>query len=150
MGKPLNVRTGSVRPVRVKPRSSEPNLRDQQRVDVALEVTLNRHGQTPVKCRMTNLSRAGMLICCDAELVDRLVPGRKAPAPGDWINVSAQFEVPVIPPQTVAIAASCHLAHLRRVSRNEFHLGVRFVDFEGRGFDYVDQYVQRIMAGQAL
>ncbi|WP_339800385.1 PilZ domain-containing protein [uncultured Marinobacter sp.] len=149
MGKPLNVDSGNVTPVRVKPRSSAPCLRDQQRVDASLSVQVHRPGQSPIECLMTNLSRSGMMVSCDAETIDRLVPSRRPPAPGDWIDVSARFEVPVISKQSVLVSATCHLAHLRRVSRNEFQLGIRFVDFQGRGFDYVDQYVHRLLADRA-
>lgn len=149
MGKPLNVVSEGVTPLRVKPRSNAPCLRDQQRVDASLAVQVHRPGQTPIECLMTNLSRSGMMLSCDSQTVKHLVPSGRPPAPGDWIDVSAQFEVPVINKQSVMISAKCHLAHLRRVSRNEFQLGIRFVDFEGRGFDYVDQYVHRLLADRA-
>lgn len=149
MGKPLNVESASARPMRVKPRAAEPNLRDQQRVDVSLAVSLNRPGQPAVECEMCNLSRAGMMIRCTIDTTEALIPGKRAPAPGDWIDIHARFEVPVLAQQSVNLSARCHIAHLRRVARNEFHLGVRFVDFDGRGFDYVDQYVHRLLAERA-
>ncbi|SFR52112.1 PilZ domain-containing protein [Marinobacter daqiaonensis] len=150
MGKPLDIESGNAKPLRVKPRAAEPNLRDQQRVDVKLPVTLNRPGQAVIECEICNLSRSGMLIRCTGKVTDVLMPGRRTPAPGDWIDVTARFEVPVIARQTISLAARCHIAHLRRIARDEFHLGIRFVDFEGRGFDYVDQYVHRLMADRIV
>ena len=144
MGKPLDVE--SAKPMRVKPRTAEPNLRDQQRADVDLNVTLSRPGQPAIDCTICNLSRSGMLISCTSEVTETLIPGKRAPAPGDWIAVNARFEVPVLAQQSVQLNARCHIAHLRRMARNEFHLGIRFVDFDGRGFDYVDQYVHRLLA----
>ena len=146
MGKPLNVESATAKPMRVKPRSAEPNLRDQQRVEVSLTVTVNRPGQPPIECEMCNLSRAGMMLRCTNEVTATHNPGKRPPAPGDWIDVHARFEVPVLAQQTVSLSARCHIAHLRRVARDEFHLGIRFVDFDGRGFDYVDQYVHRLLA----
>ncbi len=146
MGKPLNVESARVKPMRVKPRAAEPNLRDQQRADVSLKAFLNRPGQPEVECEIRNLSRSGMMICCTKDETKGLVPSGRSPAPGDWIKCNARFEVPVVAQQTVVLSASCHIAHLRRVARDEFHLGIRFVDFEGRGFDYVDQYVHRLLA----
>ena len=145
MGKPLNLGS-SARPLRMKPRSSEPNLRDQQRVDVALGVTLNRPGQPAIECEMCNLSRSGMMIRCTREVTEALIPGKRPPAPGNWEEVNARFEMPVLPQQTVNLSVKGHIAHLRRIARNEFHLGIRFVDFDGHGFDYVDQYVHRLLA----
>lgn len=148
MGKPLDVE--SAKPMRVKPRSAEPNLRDQQRVDVDMKVTLNRPGQPPIECDICNLSRSGMMIRCTTAITEALIPGMRAPAPGDWIDVNARFEVPVLAQQSIQLAARCHIAHLRRMARDEFHLGVRFVDFDGRGFDYVDQYVHRLLADRTV
>ncbi|MFW5824054.1 MAG: PilZ domain-containing protein [Marinobacter sp.] len=150
MGKPLNVESAAAKPMRIKPRAAEPNLRDQQRVDVELPVILNRPGQPPIDCQICNLSRSGMMITCDTKVTEALIPGKRAPAPGDWIDVNARFEVPVLAQQSVSLSARCHIAHLRRVARNEFHLGIRFVDFDGRGFDYVDQYVHRLLTEGAL
>jgi hypothetical protein len=149
MGKPLDVESAAVRPMRVKPRSAEPNLRDQQRAEVCLPVTLNRPGQAAIECEMCNLSRAGMMIRCSDAVAQTLIPGRRTPAPGDWIDINAHFEVPVLPQQSVNLAARGHIAHLRRVARDEFQLGIRFVDFDGRGFDYVDQYVHRLLTERA-
>jgi len=148
MGKPLDVE--SAKPMRVKPRTAEPNLRDQQRADVDLTVALNRPGQPPIECTICNLSRSGMMISCTSKVTETLIPGKRAPAPGDWIDVNAHFEVPVVAQQSVQLSAQCHIAHLRRMAKDEFHLGIRFVDFDGRGFDYVDQYVHRLLADRRV
>lgn len=150
MGKPLNIQSDKASPVRVKPRTSEPCLRDQQRVEVRIQADINRPGQPAVSCRISNLSRAGMMITCTGRVLDQLLPSRRPPAPGDWLDASACFEVPVLDEQTARIRARCHLAHLRRVARDEFQLGLRFVDFEGRGFDYVDRYIHRALTERAV
>lgn len=146
MGKPLGVESATAKPMRVKPRSAEPNLRDQQRVNIDLPVTLNRPGQPPIECAICNLSRSGMMIRCTSKITEALIPGKRSPAPGDWIDVNARFDVPVLAQQSVRLSAQCHIAHLRRMAKDEFHLGIRFVDFDGRGFDYVDQYVHRVLS----
>lgn len=127
----------------MKPVGTKPNLRNQQRIDVALEVLVSLHGGDDIACRITNLSRAGMMISCDSKTVKQLVPAQKSPAAGQWIEISAQFSVPVVAAQNVSIAAECHIIHLRRVSRDEFQLGLQFRSFEGNGHNYVDQYVSR-------
>ena len=47
----------------------------------------------------------------------------------------------------VAVVAEGNIVHMRRVARDEFHLGIRFCEFEGNGFDYVDRYVAKLLAG---
>lgn len=132
--------------VATKPIPAKPNLREQQRVDVALDVRVKQPSGEELNCKVANLSRAGIMISCDNDTVRKLIPGRTSPAPGHWIQVSTQFSVPVIAAQTVSVKAEGHIVHLRRVSRNEFHLGVHFTDFEDNGFDYLDQYVSRLLS----
>jgi len=133
---------GSRRDV-MKTATIKPNLRNQQRVDASLDVTFRREDAVEVRCRTTNLSRAGMMISCSSDCVEKLVPGLKSPAPGQWVEASAEFALPVVAAQKVSILAHCHIIYLRRVSRNEFQLGIQFSEVEGRGHEYIDQYVSR-------
>ncbi|MDX1756745.1 MAG: PilZ domain-containing protein [Marinobacter sp.] len=126
--------------------SSKPNLRNQQRVDVELEVTVSNPAGEELRCEAANLSRTGVMLRCNLETVRQLIPGQTAPAPGQWIQVSTRFAVPVVAAQTVSVCADGHIVHLRRVSRDEFHLGVQFSEFRDNGYDYLDQYVSRLLA----
>ncbi len=127
----------------MKPVISKQNLRNQQRVETQLEVMVSLPSGEAVQCRATNLSRTGMMISCNNETLKQLVPEQKSPAPGQWIDIMAKFSVPVVAAQNVTISADCHLIHLRRVSRDEFHVGLQFCGFEGNGQGYVDQFVSR-------
>ncbi|SDW41733.1 PilZ domain-containing protein [Marinobacter mobilis] len=132
--------------VTMKPVPAKPNLREQQRVDVALEVCVKQSSGEELSCKAANLSRAGVMISCDSDTVQKLLPSKTSPAPGQWIQVSTRFAVPIVASQTVSVRAEGHIVHLRRVSRNEFHVGVHFTDFEDNGFDYLDQYVSRLLS----
>lgn len=127
----------------MKPVSSKPNLRDQQRVEASLEVMVSRPDAPPITCQCTNLSRAGMMVACDSATVKDLVPGLRSPAPGEFIEVATRFALPVVAAQNVSVNAEGLIVHLRRVSRDTFHVGIRFSRFEGSGHDYVSQYVAR-------
>lgn len=130
----------------MKPVSSKTNLRKQQRADVSIEVAIKKSDGDVLNCRTANLSRAGMMLLCDQETAKKLVPSQTTPAPGACIPVAARFAVPVVAAQTVAVAAAGHIVHLRRVARDQFQLGVQFTDFENNGYDYVDQFVSRVLA----
>lgn len=125
------------------PSSTRPNLRDQQRVDAALEVTVEQSSGAVITCQTANMSRAGMMMACNSEVVNALAPGRRSPAAGEGIPVTARFNLPVIAAQTIAITAHCQIVHIRRVARDTFHVGIHFCDFDGNGYQYVDQYVSR-------
>ena len=125
------------------------NLRNQQRVDVSTQVTIERHDGCCLDCTISNLSRTGLMISCSQELVKELVPGQKAPVPGSWIPVKARFSVPVVATQPVAVIADGNIVHMRRIARDEYQVGIQFAEFEGNGYDYVDRYVSTLLSSSA-
>lgn len=146
MGKAASFQTSEARRVRMKTTTAKPNLRNQQRVDVAADITIEKPDGECLTCSVANLSRSGVMISCSEKAAKKLIPGRKAPAPGDWIPVRARFSVPVLPTQPVSIIAEGSIVNMRRVARDEFHLGIQFAEFEGNGYDYVDRYVSKLLA----
>ncbi len=127
----------------------KPNLRNQQRVDVATEVRIEKPDGSSLVCPMSNISRTGLMILCGRDEVQTLVPGQKTPAPGTWIEVTASFAVPVVASQPVSVVAHGHIVYMRRISRNEFQIGIQFAEFEDNGFEYVDNYVSKLLCAAA-
>ncbi len=130
----------------MKPLAIKANLRNQQRVDVETDITIEKHDGCCLTCHVSNLSRTGVMISCDQETVKQLVPGMRAPSPGHWIEVKTRFTVPVLPTQPVTVLADANIVHLRRIARDEFQIGIQFSEFEGNGFDYIDRYVAKLLA----
>jgi hypothetical protein len=89
------------------------------------------------------------MIHCGQKEVRALIPAQKAPAPGTWIEVDASFSVPVVASQPVSVVAHGHIVHMRRISRNEYQIGVQFAEFDGNGFEYVDNYVSKLLSTPA-
>src|SRR5690554_175931 len=124
----------------------KPNLRNQQRVDVVSDIVIEKPDGCQLTCKISNLSRTGVMVFCNQDVAGQLIPRLRAPSPGNWIDVQARFSVPVVATQPVSILAKGHIVHLRRMARDEFQLGIQFADFEGNGFDYVDRYVRKLLA----
>jgi hypothetical protein len=139
-----------VQKIMIKNLVVKPNLRNQQRVDVATEVKIEKPDGSSLVCSVSNISRAGFMISCGQDEVQTLIPAQQTPAPGAWIEVTAAFSVPVVASQPVSVVAHGHIVHMRRISRNEFQIGVQFAEFEGNGFEYVDNYVSKLLAASAL
>lgn len=129
----------------MKTAAIKPNLRNQQRVDVSTEITVERPNGSALTCSVANLSRTGVMISCTQETIKALIPDQQSPAPGKWISVTTRFAVPVVATQPVSVVAEGHIVHMRRIARNEFHVGIQFSEFEGNGFDYVDRYVAKLL-----
>ncbi|PSF05986.1 PilZ domain-containing protein [Marinobacter fuscus] len=122
------------------------NLRNQQRVDVSTDISIEKPDGCCLTCKVSNLSRSGVMISCDQHTVQALVPGMRAPSPGFWIGVNTCFTVPVVPTQPVTVLASGNIVHMRRIARNEFQVGIQFTEFEDNGFEYVDRYVAKLLS----
>jgi len=146
MGKAASFKTNQARRVRMKTTAAKPNLRNQQRVDVSTDITIEKPDGECLTCSVANLSRSGVMISCTEETVKQLIPDRKVPAPGHWIPVKTRFAVPVLPTQPVSVIAEGSIVNMRRIARDEFHLGIQFAEFEGNGFDYLDRYVSKLLA----
>ena len=86
------------------------------------------------------------MISCNQEAVKTLIPDQQNPAPGNWVSVKTRFSVPVIAKQPVSITAEGHIVHMRRIARNEFHIGIQFTEFENNGYEYLDRYVSKLLA----
>ncbi|MBL1272580.1 MAG: PilZ domain-containing protein [Oceanospirillales bacterium] len=130
----------------MKAPTMKPNLRNQQRVDVVSDIVIETPDGCQLTCKISNLSRTGVMISCNQETAGQLIPHLKAPAPGNLMSVKARFSVPVIAIQPVSILANGNIVYLRRIARDEFQLGIQFADFEGNGLDYVDRYVRKLLA----
>lgn len=130
----------------MKAATIKPNLRNQQRVDIVSDIVIEKPDGCQLTCKISNLSRTGVMVCCNQKTADQLIPRLQAPTSGNWIDVKAHFSVPVVATQPVSIFATGHIVHLRRMARDEFQLGIQFEDFEGNGFDYVDRYVRKLLS----
>ncbi len=130
----------------MKPLNAKQNLRNQQRVDVSTEITIEKADGCHLKCKVSNISRTGVMIDCDRETAKQLIPDMRPPAPGKWVGVKARFSVPVLPTQPVTVEAEGKIVHMRRIARDDFQVGLQFSEFEGNGFDYVDRYVSKLLA----
>lgn len=145
MGKIQTTTSRDDRRVQTKPVSIKPNLRNQQRAEVSADITIELQNGDTLSCTTVNLSRSGVMISCDEETLKLLVPEQRTPAPGHWIPIRTRFSVPVVAQQPVLIVADANIVHMRRIARNDFHLGIQFVEFEGNGYNYVDLYVRKLL-----
>lgn len=146
MGRTTSFPTTHAQKVNMKPLAIKPNLRNQQRVDVSTDITIEKPDGCCLTCKVSNLSRSGIMLSCNQETVKQLIPDMKAPAPGYWIELKTRFSVPVIANQPVTVIADGNIVHMRRIARDKFQIGIQFSKFEGNGFEYVDRYVAKLLS----
>lgn len=128
--------------------ASRPNLRHYHRISTKFPARIEPEtgpatADAPLECQLTNLSRAGVMALCTPEMIKTLLPNGPSVGPRQAVRVKVQFELPVLNVQKVLVEARCDVIYLRRISRDTFHLGMSFVEFEDRGQDYIDQFIDR-------
>jgi hypothetical protein len=128
----------------MKSTSAKSNLRNQQRVNVTADIVIERPDGCRCSCTTENLSRSGVMVCCDQSTAKLLTQGNQALALGNPMPVKARFSVPVQPAQPIIIAAG-KIVHFRRIAQNRFQVGIQFEEFEGGGSACVDQYVRSLL-----
>jgi len=144
MGHATSFDTCNARRVNMKPLDAKPNLRNQQRVDVSSAISLKKADGCEFQCEIANISRTGVMIQCDAQTAKALIPNMLPPAPKNPVQLTARFPVPVLPAQPVTIVAESNIVHIRRIARDQFHIGLQFNSIEGNGFVYIDQYIGKL------
>jgi hypothetical protein len=128
----------------MKPASAQPNLRNQQRVDVTADIVIERPDGCECSCTTQNLSRSGVMVCCDQSTAKLLTEGNHALASGNPMSLKARFSVPLKPAQPIVITAG-KIVHFRRISQDRFQVGIQFEQLEGSGSACIDQFVRSIL-----
>lgn len=126
-------------------KSATPNLRAQQRVDVAADIVLERPDGWQCACTTANLSRSGVMVSCDQSTANQLTQGNRALAPKNQMPVKAHFTVPMQPAQPPIIATG-NIVHFRRLAQNKFQVGIQFEKFDGSGSACIDSYVRSLLS----
>ena len=126
--------------------TGRPNLRHHHRITVDLELQLEVNDETLPSCRISNLSRSGIMVPCSREILKRIAPNQESVAPRRAIPVRARFEVPVGASASAWIDCQCDLVTVRRVARDCFHTGMTFRSFEDDGEALIDTYISEQLA----
>lgn len=95
------------------------------RFDVILPVKLTVGEQT-VEGNIFDISQGGMQLGCDQVTAEVLVPTpNQSVSAGQNLVVSASFRCP----EGEGVTVSCRLVVSRRVSNNEFRIGMEYIEF---------------------
>ncbi len=121
--------------------STKKNLRHYTRIPAQLEAMISKHEKNLITVDIANLSRAGLMLACNSETLDKILPKTSSIIPSQPIQLDVEFSVPVVATQSVIIKANCNVIYTRRLSRDSFQVGMEFDTVENNGYSYIDQYI---------
>jgi len=121
--------------------AGRPNLRHYHRIAVDLNGTITTEAGTEVSCRVSNLSRDGVMVPCDPDTLDRIMPNHEPVAP--HLAVPVRFELQLPGSNDTPVRCRCDIIYVRRVSRDCFNTGMSFSAFEEDDQQRLDDYINQ-------
>lgn len=117
------------------------NLRHHLRVpaDFIAHVETERGEERAIA--IANISRAGIMLDCDQEALETLLPNAIRLAPQDPIALSVQFDLPLSTSGLASISNDMHVIYCRRLSRDSFHVGLEFNDLDAEQIILLEKFI---------
>lgn len=121
--------------------ASRPNMRYHLRVPADLVAHITGKKGRLVEAPIINISRAGMMISCNQADLDNLLPKGEAHAPKHSEGFRIDFSLPLQKQGLVILSELVKPAHTRRLSQNEFRIGLEFSELGAQQITLLEQYI---------
>ena len=89
---------------------------------------------------------AELSIQCDIRQRNVMTPGGSYVRGGRLVELSISLELPDENGQMSPIAARCHIAYSRRISRDLCKIGMRYVDMGKNDYNRLIQFIEKTLA----
>lgn len=103
------------------------------------KVTIENGQQHCAKTDLEAISRDGITMTCNRELLDQLLPNTASIAPKQPVSLRVSF---ALDRDREQIKADCHVVGVRRLSRDTFQMMMQFQDISEQHFERVDRYIE--------
>ena len=114
--------------------------RQYPRIPTDLPLEVRTGDGEVVRVAARNLSCGGLEMSCDRWCADRLLPPGHQAFPGQPIKVQLAFQLPA-GEGSRGVAVAAEVVDSRRLSQNEYRVGLHFTTFEGDGEALVERFV---------
>lgn len=105
-------------------------------VQVQTRLIDNETKSISLKCSLDRISRVGMTLSCDKLTLNLLMPNRAGIAPKNPVTLETEFTL------QSNIKASCRVIYVRRTSKNEFILELKFFDMTEKDMNLIDRFIE--------
>lgn len=118
------------------------NLRHFARVNAHFTAYLSTAKGNIRHAEIENISRAGVMLSCDRETLETILPNNQSPAPWDALQIDLAFEIPVDAYHTETVQSQCKVVYVRRLARDKFQIGLGFGKLSVDGANLVACYLK--------
>jgi c-di-GMP-binding flagellar brake protein YcgR len=110
-------------------------------VNLPVDIVLQDGSVLPVIT--SNMSRTGLQFRCDSWVADEIEPRGIQNHPLDAIRVKAITDFPDMGKYKSRLYARCRIVVARRLSQEEYLIGLEFVDFENGSERLLERFINR-------
>ena len=127
----------------VLPKSIAFERRSTHRYKVKLPVELILDGGTVLPVESIDISNNGLQFACDSWIADEIEPRGIQNHPLDQIRLKAVTDFPGMDKYNSKLYARCRIITARRLSQDEYLLGLEFVDFENGSERLLEKFIKQ-------
>ena len=111
------------------------------RVKLPVELILEDGSVIPVEA--TDISSRGLQFSCDSWIADEIDPRGIQNHPPDQIRLKAVTVFPGMDKYNCRLYARCRVVTARRLSQDEYLLGIEFTDFENGSERLLEKFIRQ-------
>ena len=116
--------------------------RSAHRYKMKLPVELILEDGTVIPVESTDISNKGLQFSCDSWIADEIEPRGIQNHPLDQIRLKAVTDFPGMGEYNSRLYARCRIVVARRLSQDEYLLGLEFVDFENGSERLLEKFMR--------
>ncbi|UCB54225.1 MAG: PilZ domain-containing protein [Thiotrichales bacterium] len=116
--------------------------RSAHRYKVKLPVELILEDGTVLPVEATDISSKGLQFSCDSWVADEIEPRGIQNHPLDQIRLKAVTDFPGMDKYNSRLYARCRIIVARRLSQDEYVLGIEFIDFENGSDRLLEKFIR--------
>ena len=116
--------------------------RSAHRYKVKLPVELILDDGTVLPVESTDISNKGLQFSCDSWVADEIEPRGIQNHPLDQIRLKAVTDFPGMDKYNSRLYARCRIIVARRLSQDEYILGIEFIDFENGSERLLEKFIR--------
>ncbi len=117
--------------------------RSAHRYKVKLPVELILEDGTVLPVESIDISNRGLQFSCDSWIADEIEPRGIQNHPLDQIRLKAVTDFPGMDQYNSRLYARCRVVTARRLSQDEYLLGIEFTDFENGSERLLDKFIRQ-------
>lgn len=116
-----------------------------QRISMQVSAIATTEDGVRIKVVAVDVSNVGLCVECNTKQRNMITPGGSFVRDGRPISVIVDLNLPDKDGFSSKIVARCHVVFSRRVSSDQCKIGLRYVDIENNGHEWLVQFIEKTL-----